>query len=384
MPCVDFVVESPVSKSVRKKQLEGIFEVPPMDATRCEWSVDLPYEEKPWAVGLIVGPSGSGKTQIGRRLFGDLFNPEMQFRQTSVIDDFADTLSISEISAVCQAVGFNTIPSWLKPFTVLSNGEKFRVELARRLIEGGEMIVVDEFTSVVDRQVAKIASHAVQKYIRKKKKQFVAATCHYDVIEWLQPDWIFDMATNQFQWRLLQRRPEIRCTVSPVPYGAWSLFAPFHYMSRDLNHAARCFGLFIGDQIVSFAGVIFWPISRNAGRFKPIFGVSRVVTLPDYQGLGCAFVLIDAVASVYTAIGRRFRIYPGHPAFIRALDRSAKWRLIKRPGITATNRSGNIGGIVGGRPNAVFEYVGPSIEKSEAERVMSYFTANKRSCVGAA
>jgi len=111
----------------------------------------------------------------------------------------------SDIANVCQAVGFNTIPSWLKPYHVLSNGEKFRVELAKRLIESDEMIIFDEFTSVVDRQVAKIASHAVQKYIRKNKKQFVAISCHYDVIDWLQPDWIYDTAHHTFQWRISVR-----------------------------------------------------------------------------------------------------------------------------------------------------------------------------------
>ena len=89
-----------------------------------------------------------------------------------------------------MAVGFNTIPAWLRPYGVLSNGEKFRVDLARRLLEGGDLIAVDEFTSVVDRQVAKIGSHAVQKWARGKGRQFVAATCHYDLEDWLQPDWV--------------------------------------------------------------------------------------------------------------------------------------------------------------------------------------------------
>ena len=73
-----------------------------------------------------------------------------------MIDDFSKALSIEQITQACSGVGFNTIPSWMKPYAVLSTGEKFRVELARHLVEGGELIVVDEFTSVVDRQVAQI------------------------------------------------------------------------------------------------------------------------------------------------------------------------------------------------------------------------------------
>ena len=40
---------------------------------------------------------------------------------------------------------------------------------------------MDEFTSVVDRQVAQIGAHAIQKYVRKHGRQFVAVSCHYDI-----------------------------------------------------------------------------------------------------------------------------------------------------------------------------------------------------------
>jgi ABC-type ATPase with predicted acetyltransferase domain len=49
----------------------------------------------------------------------------------------------------------NSVPSWYKPYQVLSNGEKFRADLARKLKSN---TVIDEFTSVVDRTVAKAAS----------------------------------------------------------------------------------------------------------------------------------------------------------------------------------------------------------------------------------
>lgn len=99
--------------------------------------------------------------------------------------------SMDEIEKMFYAVGFGSVPSWLKPFSVLSNGEKMRVELARALLEK-DFVVFDEFTSVVDRQVAQTASMAIHKAIHRTGKRFVAVTCHYDVLEWLQPDWVFD------------------------------------------------------------------------------------------------------------------------------------------------------------------------------------------------
>jgi hypothetical protein len=61
-------------------------------------------------------------------------------------------------------------------------------------------VAFDEFTSVVDRNVARIGSAAVAKAIRagQIRRRFVAVTCHYDVLEWLEPDWMIDMATREF------------------------------------------------------------------------------------------------------------------------------------------------------------------------------------------
>lgn len=204
MPRIDHIVETDISETLKTVKLRALFDVPPQEKARLEWHADLPIEEREWNIGLIVGPSGCGKTQLASKLWP--MQSEYDWPPTdAVIDAFPSELSVEEIASVCSAVGFNTIPAWLRPYRVLSNGEQFRVTLARRLSEVGEdeVCVVDEFTSVVDRQVAQIASHAVQKYIRRQGGQFVAVTCHYDVIDWLQPDWTYEPATNTFAWRSL-------------------------------------------------------------------------------------------------------------------------------------------------------------------------------------
>lgn len=96
------------------------------------------------------------------------------------------------ITKTFNSVGFSSPPSWLKPYSVLSEGEKMRVNLARCLLAKKDIIVFDEFTSVVDRNIAKIGSYAVAKEVRRRDKQFIAVSCHFDILEWLEPDWIFD------------------------------------------------------------------------------------------------------------------------------------------------------------------------------------------------
>jgi hypothetical protein len=181
---VDLLVETQLRHTPRVKQLSGMFDVPALEKLSHYWHGEVPIDERDWNVGLIVGAAGAGKSSVARSLFGETAG--LTWSASSVIDDFDQSRSIQEVVDICSAVRFNTIPSWMKPFGVLSTGEKFRVEVARHLLEGGDPIMIDEFTSVIDRQVAQIGSHAVQKYVRRQKRKFVAVTCHYDLIDWLQ------------------------------------------------------------------------------------------------------------------------------------------------------------------------------------------------------
>ena len=354
MPTVDLLISTEVSTSIRARQVQAGFDVPERKKEEKRWKLEMPIEARPWTVGLIVGPSGAGKSTIMRHVFGG--EKPLSWKEKSVIDDFNPKLSVAEITEACGAVGFNTIPAWLRPFHVLSNGEKFRVELARRLLEEPAPVVIDEFTSLVDRQVAKVASHSAQKYARRLKKQLVAVTCHYDVEDWLQPDWVLDVATREFRWRELQRRPAIECEIRRVPYETWRLFAPFHYMSASLHRAAKCFALHVDDRPVSFVGVLPFPHPTA----HDIMRVSRHVTLPDWQGLGLGMIVVERIAAAYAALGKRLRHYPAHRALIRSLAKGP-WRMTKKAGTFSPDQDSKstiARGAFGGRPCATFEFVG--------------------------
>lgn len=70
MPRLDYVIDSELVPTPRTRQLEGMFDVPLQTRSRVEWHADVPLDERPWNVGLIVGPSGAGKSTLARRLFG--------------------------------------------------------------------------------------------------------------------------------------------------------------------------------------------------------------------------------------------------------------------------------------------------------------------------
>lgn len=190
MPTFDIVKEIKEPTGFRANSIVGKFDLSVKNyKEHFQGNIDLPDE---WQIGLIVGNSGTGKTTIAKEIFKEDYFNGFDYDGETIMDDMPKEKSIDEICKTFNSVGFSSPPSWLKPYHVLSNGEKMRVDLARCILEDKEQIVFDEFTSVVDRNVAKIGSIAVSKALRKTNKKLIAVTCHHDVEEYLQPDWVFN------------------------------------------------------------------------------------------------------------------------------------------------------------------------------------------------
>lgn len=171
---VKYILDKFDMKDINKQTFEGI--------------IDLDFD---WNVGLIVGNSGTGKSTIAKELFGDDYITNFDYNNKSIVDNFDDN-KIDDIINMMTSVGLSSTTTWLKPYNVLSGGEKMRCDLAKSLLSSKELIVFDEFTSVVDRNIAKIGSFVVQKNVRKSNKKFIAVGCHFDVEDWLMPDWVFN------------------------------------------------------------------------------------------------------------------------------------------------------------------------------------------------
>ncbi|WP_425396711.1 GNAT family N-acetyltransferase [Aeoliella sp.] len=372
----------PVHDSFRVQQVAGMFDVPLAERLSEEFDVELPTGDD-WQVGLIVGPSGSGKSSVARRAFGDSLHTASQWLADRAVIDCFEGLSVRKTTELLTAVGFSSPPSWIKPYAVLSNGERFRCDLARALAKGegphpspppkGEGIVkslppwgegwvgaptiaFDEFTSVVDRNVARVCSAAVARAVRTGRVncRFVAVTCHYDVAEWLEADWVLDMATRTLTRRCL-RRPTIELQVHRTDLKAWSLFARHHYLSGTLAPQSECYVTTWNGEPVNFCATI--PVIGYRGRRR----FTRIVTLPDYQGIGIGMRSVRAVAQLHRQRGHRVSVTSSHPALIQHCKHSTDWKAVS---VKKTGRSRTSGSGFGnyrsstGRAIVSFEFVG--------------------------
>jgi GNAT superfamily N-acetyltransferase len=186
------------------------------------------------------------------------------------------------------------------------------------------LVVFDEFTSVVDRTVAQVGSAAVAKAIRSGRiaKRFVAVSCHYDILPWLEPDWVADMATCTLKRGRL-RRPSITLEVVRCRQSAWRLFARHHYLSGSIPCFAQCYLALWNGEPVAFCAVTGMYGYRNRKR------VARTVTLPDYQGLGIGTRLMERVCEHESERGFLMTVTTSHPAMIAYGKSSPRWRTIR-------------------------------------------------------
>lgn len=301
-------------------QASRFFDVPIEDKSKTVIKNNLHLNED-WQIGLVYGPSGSGKTTILKHL-GNLEDNSWD-NNKSVISNFHPIDFDIASHALCS-VGFSSIPAWYRPYSCLSNGEKFRADLARTLTSEKQIYLIDEFTSVVDRTVARSASHAVAKWIRKDpKKKVVFASCHEDIIEWLQPDWVYNPleGTTVYPRGCLQR-PQINLQIFRCKYEAWELFKQHHYLSQTLNKASKCFMVMWNDRPIAFNATLAFPNPYVKNGWRE----SRTVVLPDYQGLGIGSWLSDHIGSMIVAADGRYFSKTTHPAMIAYRLKSRKWK----------------------------------------------------------
>ena len=276
---------------------------------------------------LIVGTSGSGKSTILRSL-GEHVQPKVEFYNT-VIENFSSPERGEELLLAC---GLRSIPTWFRPPHTLSNGEHHRFEMAMCLDQG--ISIIDEFTSVVDRDTAKSLALSIRRYYNQRDTDdsLYIASCHRDIIDWLDPDWVYDTDLQKLDNRRLLhrlgRRPEITLTIRGTGPEMWRYFSKHHYLDTSMSRSVHCYVGLLGDKPIAFHAAIH---STNRDIHSYWRG-HRTVILPEFQGMGIGTKFSDAIAEMYVSKGMRYFSKTAHPSFGEHRERSPLWRA------TSTNR----------------------------------------------
>lgn len=320
-------VASPVFDSYRSARVRSLFNVDESQGSSHTVDISLPIDERPWQIGAVIGPSGSGKTTLGGLLFdGGRLHKGFDWSPTApIIDEIGAGLDFNDVTGALASVGLGSVPSWLRPFHVLSMGEQFRAGMARLLIEQPKELIIDEFTSVIDRQIAQVGASAFAKAWRRTDGKVIVLSCHYDIVDWLCPDWVLDTGYWDFKWRELRRRPDIQLDIYETSaQGAWKFFKQHHYLDLKAPIAATYYVAESGGVPVAHIAV-----STSAGLKSA--RLTRLVVLPEWQGAGVGMKFMEYVAARWLAGENRYSkrmtgiIHTSHPGLVLALRRSKKW-----------------------------------------------------------
>ena len=294
------------------------------------FSVDatVPVEDSGWKVGVIVGPSGSGKTSIGKAIWPGvgIYEGDAGWAENSpIIDCISPDGPFDDVTGALSAVGLGSVPAWLRPYSALSNGERFRAGLARVVAEGRPKVIIDEFTSVVDRQIAKIGASAFSKSWKRGTGQAILLSCHYDILDWVEPDWVFDTRTLTLERGCLWRRPKFDLEVWQTDGSYWKQFEPHHYLKLPAMIACQYYVGFVDGEAVSHIAVSPW--LQNGG-----MRACRMVVMPEWQGAGVGTRFLDEVCRLQFTDANRFNnrtksvyFHTSHPGLCSALRRNKRW-----------------------------------------------------------
>jgi ABC-type lipoprotein export system ATPase subunit/GNAT superfamily N-acetyltransferase len=281
---------------------------------------------------LIVGTSGSGKSTILNTIGS---NSQVQFDpRVNVIENFTTPERGEELLLAC---GLRSIPAWFRPPYTLSNGEHHRFIMALCLDQG--INAIDEFTSVVDRDTAKSLALSIRKFYDRRgtNKPLYIASCHRDIVEWLDPDYVYDtdlcVLENRRSPFRLGTRPELALTIKSSSVDYWRYFSRYHYLDTEISKSAHYYVLLLGDKPIGFHAAIH---STNRDIHSYWRG-HRTVILPEFQGMGIGTRFSDAVAKIYVDRGLRYFSKTAHPSFGEHREKSDLWRP------TSMNRKSRVG-----------------------------------------
>lgn len=289
---------------------------------------EIPDDSEEWKIGIVVGPSGSGKTSIGRAVWPDvgIYDGDAGWpKDTPIVDAISPGGSFDDVVGALSAVGLGSVPAWLRPFSALSNGERFRAGLARIIAEGKDRVIIDEFTSVVDRQIAKVGAGAFAKSWRRGSGKAILLSCHYDILDWVEPDWVFDTRTARLERGLL-RRPKFDLEIWQTDGSYWGAFEPHHYLKLPRMVAAKYYVGFIAGEAVCH-------IATSPRLEVDGMRACRMVVMPEWQGAGVGMRFLNEVCRLqFDASVNRFAprvkavyFHTSHPGLCAALRRDKKW-----------------------------------------------------------
>lgn len=298
---IDFTLKSDIFNSFRCQAAANSLDIDVSKKSIHNLKINNINIPKEWNIGLIYGASGSGKTTLAKHLFGNnIFDISLD-ENLPIIEQLPKEYSYEDCANILNGIGLNSVPCWVRPIKTLSNGQKARAEAAYLMCKN-DFVCIDEWTSVVDRTVAKAMSVCLYKFAKKHNKKIILLSCHYDILEWVNPDWLIDCNKQIFELPksddfFFNEREKLEFTIKEVGRETWKYFSKYHYLSELLpGGKIYLYGIFHNENQIGFQ--CFANYTPHKKGTKIIYHSNRTVIHPDYNGLGLGIKLINETSKL--------------------------------------------------------------------------------------
>ena len=273
---------------------------------------------RPTDIVLITGDSGSGKSALLKALKQDL-GAEAQDTKNFTIDPnqpIIETVGANTTDAIeaLSQVGLNDAFLFLRPYAQLSDGQKHRYQTALLAQSQKTFWIIDEFTSTLDRDTAKILAFNLQKQARKRGSAVIAATTHRDLLADFAPNvHIHKRYGKEVTVQYHPRAKAATCslthqmTIEGGTKADYKALSQFHYRTARLPSPRKIFRLKRKGEL---CGVIVYsyppPVTFGRSRMwkgnihqlqQEICVISRVVIHPKYRSIGLGAKIISETLS---------------------------------------------------------------------------------------
>jgi len=268
----------------------------------------------PRDIVYITGDSGSGKSVLLKAIKEDLGEEAIDMADIlpesgkPIIETVGET--VEEGLELLSRVGLNDAFLFLRKYSQLSDGQKYRYRLAKLVESGKQWWIMDEFCATLDRDTAKIVAFNVQKLARATGRAVIAATTHTDLFDDFSPSvHIHKKFGKEITVNYYPNEPAKECSlvkemrIEPGILDDWRKLSGFHYRSHWAVATREIFclrrkGELCGVIVYSYPPIACFGRRKVLPRMtvkelnRKLSIISRVVVHPKYRSIGLGAKLV--------------------------------------------------------------------------------------------